>query len=217
MPNLSLMKIAAHHKALGDNVSFYNTDSPDIIYASVIYQKNKHLVDGLKFFYPDAEIVIGGSGYNLINKLPDEIEALKPDYDLYPEIDFSLGYSTRGCNRSCDFCIVPEKEGKFVHWHHPSQFYDERFNKIVFLDNNILFDKKWFFEVCDFCIERSLKVWLTQGLDIRLLNDVVAAKLSELKTFKGFYFAFDDSKLEKTIVAKCTLLKEHGINLRNSV
>jgi len=217
MPNLALLKLSAYYKNRGDDVGFNNTDNPDVIYASIIYQKNKHLVDGLKFFYPDAEIVIGGPGYDLKVALPDYIESMKPDYDLYPEIDYSLGFSSRGCNRSCEFCIVPEKEGKFVHWHHPSQFYDERFDKIILLDNNILLDKEWFFDVCDFCIERSLKVWFTQGLDIRLLDDSIAEKLSELNTFKGFHFAFDDSKLEKIIVAKCALLEEHGFNLRNDI
>lgn len=65
LPNLALMKLSAHHKNKGDNVSFNNTDKPDIVYASVIFNKNKHLVDGLRFYYPNAEVVIGGSGYNL--------------------------------------------------------------------------------------------------------------------------------------------------------
>ncbi len=217
LPNLALMKLSAHHKAQGDDVSFNNTDNPDIVYASIIFSKNKLLANGLKFFYPDSEIVIGGSGYNLTNKLPDNIESLKPDYDLYSEIDYSLGYTTRGCNRSCEFCIVPEKEGKFIHWHHPSRFYDIRFDKIVFLDINILLDKKRFYEVCDFCIKRELKVWFTQGLDIRLLDDAIASKLSKLDTFKGFHFAFDDSKLEPVIRSKCEILKNHGINIRHLV
>lgn len=216
-PNLALMKISAYHKSMGDDVSFINTDNPDLVYASVIFAKNKHKVDGLKFYYPNAKIVVGGSGYDIDSNLSEEIEVLKPDYDLYPKIDYSLGYTTRGCNRSCGFCIVPRKEGKFKIWHHPSKFYDKRFDKIIFLDNNILLDKNRFFEVCDFCIDHSLKVWFTQGLDIRLLDDAVASKLSELDTFKGFHFAFDNTSLEPIIRAKCNLLKEYGIKIRHDV
>lgn len=216
-PNLALMKISAYHKAQGDDVSFNNVDTPDVVFASVIFQKNNHLVDGLPFYYPNSKIIIGGSGHSLVSKLPDEIENMKPDYELYHDIDYSLGYTSRGCNRSCHFCIVPQKEGKFILWHNPARFYNPKFDKIVFLDNNILLNKKRFFEVCDFCIKRDLKVWFTQGLDIRLLDDHVAYKLSELKTFKGFHFAFDDSGLEKTIIEKCNILKNHGINIRSDV
>lgn len=217
MPNLALMKISAYHKSIGDNVSFNNTNNPDLVYASIIFSENKHKMDGLEFYYPNSQIIIGGSGYNLDITLPDYIENIKPDYDLYPEIDYSLGYTTRGCDRSCRFCIVPRKEGKFKIWHHPSQFYDNRFDKIVFLDNNILLSKERFFEVCNFCIERSLKVWFSQGLDIRLLYGDIASKLSGLDTFKGFHFAFDDTSLESIIRTKCNLLKDHGINIRSDV
>jgi radical SAM superfamily enzyme YgiQ (UPF0313 family) len=214
--NLALMKISAFYKRKGYEVGF-NVDDPDIIYASVIFSKNKHLVDGLRFYYPNAEIVVGGTGYDINSKLPDEIEYLMPDYSLYPDIDYNIGYTSRGCNRDCHFCIVPEKEGKFTRWQHPEQYYDERFDKIIFLDNNILLDKEWFYEVCKFCTDHSLKVWFTQGLDIRLLDESVAKQLSELDHYKGFHFAFDDSKLEPTIREKCKLLKEHGIDLRADV
>ncbi len=59
VPNLALMKISAHHKSLGDDVGFNNQDSPDIVYASIVFKSNKLLANSLKFYYPDAEIIIG--------------------------------------------------------------------------------------------------------------------------------------------------------------
>lgn len=43
--------------------------------------------------------------------LPDEIEHIYPDYDLYGIKDTAYGFLTRGCPRGCDFCIVAKKEG----------------------------------------------------------------------------------------------------------
>jgi hypothetical protein len=107
--------------------------------------------------YPDIPIDIGGSGYDLHKTLPDEIENLKPDYTLYPESDYSIGFSSRVCFRKCHFCIVHEKEGQFRRVQHPQQWHNPEYNKIVFLDNNILTDKKWFMKVTNWCLEAVLK------------------------------------------------------------
>lgn len=217
IPNLALMKLSTFYKSKGDNVGINNIENPDIVYASVIFKKNKHLVDGLPFYYPDAKIICGGSGYSLDSHLPDEIEYLKPDYSLYPEIDYSMGYTSRGCNRSCGFCIVPKKEGKFRIAQHPEQFHDHRFNKIVFLDNNILLNKPWFFKVMKYCDEQGLSVDFNQGLDIRLLDEAVAMQLADVKFHAGYRFAFDNSNMAKLIKEKCELLKSFGINIRSNV
>lgn len=106
IPNLALMKLSAYHKAKGDKVYLNNgCGSSDIIYASIVFSRNKNKLNGLRYFYPNAEIRIGGSGYSLDSKLPNEVEFLKPDYSLYPEMDYSLGYTTRGCNRCCYFTV----------------------------------------------------------------------------------------------------------------
>jgi hypothetical protein len=198
-------------------VGLTDINNPDKVYASVVFKKNKHKVDGLKFFYPDSEIIIGGSGYDLHVKLPDEIEIMNPDYNLYPDMDYSIGYSSRGCDRNCSFCIVYEKEGKFHRTQHPKEWCNPAFDKIMFLDNNILLDKEWFYEITDFCIKNNLKTWFTQGLDIRATDRDVAHRLKELPTFKSIFFAWDDIKDEAIIRTKVELLKESGINIRSNV
>jgi len=217
IPNLALMKISAHHKSIGDDVGFLNTNDPDIVYASVIFTKNKRRTEGLRFLYPDAEIIIGGSGHSLDNHLPDEIEKMRPDYDLYPGIDYSLGYTTRGCDRHCYFCIVPQKEGKYYRVQHPMKFYNPNFKKIVFLDNNILLDKAWFFEVMDWCKGNRLSVDFNQGLDIRLLDEDVAKRLAKVNVHAGYRFAYDNSSMAGLVKEKCSLLKSVGINIRSDV
>jgi len=209
IPNLALMKLSAFYKARGDIVGF-DVVNPDLVYASVVFKKNKHLVDGLRFFYPDADIQIGGSGYDLQLKLPDEIENIKPDYSLYPDCDFSIGFSTRGCFRNCYFCIVPEKEGKLYRTQHPKKWYNPEFDKIMFLDNNVLADRDWFFEITNWCIEKNLKIWFTQGLDIRLLDVEIAKRLLEMKTWKSIFFAWDHIKDEKTVKEKIQILRDAG-------
>lgn len=211
VPNLALMKLSTYYKSIGAEVGF-NVQDPDIVYASVIFEANKHKVDGLRFYYPSAEIHIGGSGYSLSSKLPDEVEKLKPDYSLYPDNDFSIGFSTRGCIRKCSFCIVPQKEGSFQKVQHPGEWHNQDFKKIVFLDNNILADKKWFLEVANWCIEKKLSVWFSSGFDIRLLDLEIASKLLEMKFFKGIFFAWDHIEDEAIIKEKIGVLKEAGFS-----
>jgi len=212
--NLALIKISAWHKSKGDNVTLIHgakvnlTDPPDQIYASIIYKKNKHALDDLIVQYPDIDV--GGSGYDLKKELPDYIENMAPDYSLYPEFDYSIGFSTRGCFRNCHFCIVRAKEGRFHKVSHPETWYNPEYDKIVFLDNNILTNRKHFMRITDWCIEKKLKVWFTQGLDIRRVNSTVAHRLLELKHFKMISFAWDNINDEATIREKIDLLKRVG-------
>lgn len=223
IPNLALMKISAYHKSVGDEVGFHISD-PDKVYASVIFKKNKHLVDGLKFLYPDAELDIGGSGYDLTKKLPDQIESMSPDYDLYPECDRFYGFTTRGCIRNCPFCIVPSKEGKFriVYkttfdaLYNITGGYSRRYNKIEFLDNNILAKPYWFYRLCK-AIEGKFLVDFNQGLDIRLVDDEIAQHLSRLKPINCWKFAFDNINYKESVLKGIEILNANGVNVRTKV
>ena len=83
-PNLALMKLSAWHKAKGDDVEWWwGWGHYDRVYMSKVFDET---------YTPDIpdppntdEIIRGGTGYGLDNKLPDEIEHIYPDYALYPE------------------------------------------------------------------------------------------------------------------------------------
>jgi len=215
IPNLALMKLSAFHKARGDDVGF-DVENPDVVYISVIFRKNRWKAEAVRMFYPDANVIIGGTGYDLSVTLPPEVEFAKPDYDLY-KCEYAMGFTTRGCDRNCYFCVVPKKEGRFRRWQHPREFYDDRFDKICFLDNNILLDREWFFEVMNFCKELDLKYWFTQGLDIRLIDYNAAKILREVDHFKMIEFAWDFVELEPVVREKIRLLEEVGFDLKHEI
>ena len=108
-PNLALMKISAWHKQQGDEVEFY---SPWFDYDRVYVSKIFTFTQDYQYCIRAKEVVQGGTGYDLQNKLPDCIEHIYPDYDLYNIKNTAYGFMTRGCPRGCGFCIVAEKEGK---------------------------------------------------------------------------------------------------------
>lgn len=207
LPNLALMKISAHHKKLGDQVGI-NIGDPDLVYVSCIFKKNKPQVKGIQTMF-DCPVMFGGYGIN-DEKLPNEIEHIMPDYDLY-NCDYSMGFTTRGCIRNCPWCIVPKKEGKIKPNSNIYEFWDHRHKHLVLLDNNILALHNHFIEIAKQIIDNDLSVDFNQGLDIRLVNEDNIKWLSELRVKPEYRFAFDDPKYESIIREKVSLLKDHGI------
>ena len=133
IPNLALMKISAYFKGLGDDVELTAplfANQYDQVFASKVFTYSSMPV------LPEQAIV-GGSGYSLKTCLDEDMEHIMPDYDLYPGMDYSLGFTTRGCSRKCPFCIVPEKEGRIRFNADVYEFWDRRHKKIILLDNNI--------------------------------------------------------------------------------
>ena len=105
-PNLALMKLSAWHKAQGDDVRwFIPLAQYDRVYSSKVFT-----------FTPDdpylpSDAIKGGTGYGASLNLPDEVEHMCPDYELY-HCKESYGFLTRGCPNACPWCIVQKKEGK---------------------------------------------------------------------------------------------------------
>lgn len=213
IPNLALMQLSAWHKQNGDTVGF-DIENPDRVYISCVFEKNAEQARGLSTFYPDAEIIFGGSGLDLNAKIPEPAQKIKPDYSLYPGLNYDIGFTTRGCIRRCPFCVVPKKEGRIHRWNHISDFHDDGHKEVLLLDNNIYAEKEWFFENTNYLIEKNLRVNICQGMDIRILTEEIAEQLARLKFVNNLiHFAWDNIADEEKIFAGLETLKNAGINL----
>ena len=214
IPNLALMHISTWKKEEGQRVGF-NIEDPAEIYASCVFDWNRHKTDGLRFMYPEAKIDIGGGGIDLHKNLPEGVDTLMPDYSLYPDCDYDLGFTTRGCPNKCHFCVVPIKEGQLRRNQHPREFHDPSHRKAVYMDNNILADRAWFFEVTDWLLANKMKVDFNQGLDLRRIDKEVAERIAQLRPLNKWRFAYDSLAVTEGVVRGLNLLMDAGINLRN--
>lgn len=205
-PNLALMKLSAWHKARGDEVYYqFPLVNGDLTYASCVFTWNKHNANGL-------QAVFGGSGIDIHVKLSPDVEHIKPDYDLYPDCRWSMGYTSRGCPRHCPWCLVPVKEGDITAWASPKEFYDARFSEMLLLDNNLLAAPNWKETLIELA-GLPVKVDCNQGLDIRVLNDEHIHYLKKVR-MKVLRFAFDHIGYERAVCTGIENLLKAGYNKR---
>lgn len=188
-PNLCIMKLSSWHKAQGDDVEFaIPFIDYDKIYMAKVFD-NTYTKDDITA-YQCKDIVKGGTGYGLDNKLPDEIEHIMPDYSLYGINDTAYGFMTRGCPRGCAFCIVGTKEGRCSKKVADlSEFWSGQ-KYIKLLDPNIIACQQWK-DLLQQLIDSKAKVDFTQGLDIRLMAEEKAEMLNEIK-LERIHFAWDN-------------------------
>lgn len=202
-PNIPLMKLSAYHKTKGDQVCWYSPfDFYDIVYIAKVFSFTEDWKEPINA----DKIIRGGSGYNIhsnngieywsesdtyMQRLPDEVEHIFPDYELYPTltIDTAFGFLSRGCPRGCSFCHVAAKEGKKSQKVADlSEFWNGQ-KRIVLCDPNLLACKDWK-PLIQSLIDSGAYVDINQGLDARMITREKAEMLTQLKIWK-IHFAWD--------------------------
>lgn len=205
-PNLALMRISAWHKAQGDEVEWWWTDMIhyDIVYMSKVFSDT---------YSPDVpepmnadKVIKGGTGYAISlhkgieifdkskhSSLPNEMEKMFPDYSIYPQFDYAVSMTSRGCPRGCSFCHVAAKEGRCSKKvADVKDFWTPETGKkeIKILDPNITAcrEKR---DLMHQYMETGCWLDFTQGLDIRCLNDEDIDDLNHMK-IRMVHFAWDN-------------------------
>ena len=206
-PNLALMRISAYHKAKGDLVEWWWSDffHYDIVYMSKIFS-DEYSPDVPEPMNADR-VIKGGTGYcihlengkEVFDKsknhwLPPEVERMFPDYSLYPQYNFAVSMTSRGCPNCCGFCHVCAKEGRCSYKvADVSDFWSGQ-KEIRVLDPNLTAcpDKR---DLMRQYRETGAMIDFTQGLDIRLLDEDDVADINAMR-LKNVHFAWDNPRYD---------------------
>ena len=223
--NVALMKLSRYFKEQGKSVILARREAympgVEAVYASYIFSNQLTVtrVDKLRKYYGDS-LFVGGSGVDVVQRLPEDIENLAPDYSLYPELgNNAIGFLTRGCPFHCPFCLVPTKEGQIHQVADLDELLHGGLKKLILLDDNILSHP----QATDFLeemVQRSLMVNFTQTLDLRLVDQDIARLLKRVKcsnlkfTRTVYHFSLNDARNLDQVAEKYRLF---GFTHRDNV
>lgn len=190
--NTAYMQIAYHHRQRGDTVEWWSplTDRQfDHVYCSSIFDFTD------KSEVP-ARAICGGTGFDVTSRLSVDIEACDLDYSIYPECKTSYLWFSRGCNRNCPWCVVPQKEGK-IHTVFAKNL-NPQADHVTIMDNSFFSNPQWpealwYLRWLDVPVD-------FQGIDVRTITNMQARKIARLKYYKQIKIAWDDPKDDKAVL-----------------
>jgi len=227
LPNLALMRIAAHHRALSDDVELrwqphgrreLWDDGTETVYASLIFEKTRPAAEELTGYWPNA--IIGGTGWDDSIRLEDfGVVTNELDYSLYPSFRQSIGFTQRGCRLKCKFCVVPKKEGGIVESQSIEQLWrgNPYPRELVLLDNDFFGQPNWAQRIEEIKTG-GFKVSFCQGINARFLNEESAEAIAsidyrdvKMKT-RRIYTAWDNRKDEDRLFGGLQALADAGVS-----
>lgn len=231
MPNIALAKLAHWHRSQGHQIELRNRvdrdiwePMPDFAYASSIFTKSAERRARFKQNFPTG--LISGTGVDEVTggvTVEDIIGVGRWQYEhydwsIYPDFVDSIGFSQRGCRLACGFCGVPTKEGKPISLNAIETIWrgDGYPRNIHLLDNDFFGQADWREKIAAIR-DGDFKVCMSQGINIRLIDDEGAKAFSTIKyrnkdfTEKRLYTAWDNIGNEKVFFKGIDTLERNGI------
>ncbi len=227
-PNLALMRLSAHFKGMGSEVSFRRAysqasvephfgDRFDGVFASTIFERTSPLIARLQHNFPQC--MIGGTGSGSDVTLEQiGVTTGEYDYSLYPQYQHSIGFSQRGCRLKCSFCVVPKKEGKVREADSIAQIWrgDPWPKNIVLLDNDFFGQPRWRERIREIQ-DGNFRVSFNQGINARLINQEAAEAIASVRysdddfTRRTIYTAWDNRDDEEKLFRGLNYLVGAGV------
>lgn len=232
IPNLALCQISAWLKSRGEEVSLRVPNDPDRVWVSCVFTWNADWARSVEALWraTGAEVHVGGTGVDFVvedgrlvkvadSSIPKEALAFPPDYSLYPEDDRAVGFAARGCNRGCEFCVVPMKEGRISGYWPIREWFQGR-QKVLLLDNDLPLGP-YHDAVLQEAQDLGVKISITQGYDLRCvargevshegLSLLAERKPWDLKfTERRLYVAWDYLGIERFVREGLEILLDYG-------
>jgi hypothetical protein len=178
------------------------------------YDKSKPLPYDIEHSMPDyhlyddfinSQIEIALSECNDNDEIDKIYDKKRKEFEYY--LDFSIGFTTRGCIRGCSFCV--NKNYRMCSLHSPiSEFLDPNRKYICLLDDNVLACRDWK-SIFDELNATGKRFQFKQGMDERLLTDEKCEVVFNSKWLGDFIFAFDNIKDRRLIEQKLKLIRKH--------
>ena len=230
IPNFALLKVATFYRRQGWRVILSRDRTSgrraakieaDLHLGSVVFRtpSSASAEDKLKALYGEL-IEFGGSGVDLVKRLPPQAEACFPDYSLYDHTLYALGFLTRGCNKKCAFCVVPEKEGRLQGRAASfDDFVPKGQRNVLLLDDNLLAYPE-VEGLLDEMIARRYAINFSQTLDIAYLSEAKFNLLRQIDSMNAkfnkrmIYFSLNYVRHIRHFEQRADMLKgfgQHGI------
>jgi hypothetical protein len=228
LPNVALMRLAAHHRALGDTVTFRHAptvaavepemgDAFERVYGSAIFERTRPVVERLLHVRPDA--IVGGTGIDVTRTLESlGVTTKVQDYSIYPRFRHSIGFTQRGCRMQCAFCVVPRKEGAPRAERSIADIWrgEPHPREVLLLDNDFFGVPGWRARIEELRAGR-FRVCLSQGINARMLSEEAACALASVDyrddsfRTRRIYTAWDSKEDESTLFRGLDRLAEAGV------